>query len=416
MKAFEVLKARAPNDSENNELEKLFNQVKGSNDAPEAFRFLVVSLITDPEFVYMQEGLAQPDASAPDFSYENRILARRISFALTGLPPDSGLRKFSSNRNKISLSDWKSEIDRISATPQASAQFNKFVRDWLDLKPLVTLKPNPPLDQKVAIALDSDFDFTVQSIFNSGLFSDLISGNTTYLKNLSAKHYGLSVGAVTDNSTEAPRLVTFDSNRRGIISLAPFLASHAATQDSHPVRRGRMIRERFLCQPIDPPDENIPLENPASEASESLRERFVRHSKEEACASCHKFMDSLGFSLESFDQVGLLRSTQNGFPIDTSGRLDYTKTSNNNFNSWVDLSTVLSEGNDVKRCFLQNYVSYLADDTFREVQLASVFNELQNFLKNEKGSLQKLTSQIVGSNIVLGRKTQEPEERKGSQP
>jgi Protein of unknown function (DUF1585)/Protein of unknown function (DUF1588) len=46
-----------------------------------------------------------------------------------------------------------------------------------------------------------------------------------------------------------------------------------------------------------------------------------RHRRDPNCASCHGRMDPLGFTLESFDAVGALRTQEDGRAVDDSGRL-----------------------------------------------------------------------------------------------
>jgi hypothetical protein len=51
-----------------------------------------------------------------------------------------------------------------------------------------------------------------------------------------------------------------------------------------------------------------------------------KHRSVEPCASCHKIMDPIGFSLENFNGIGMWRTEDNGVPIDASGQLvDGTK-------------------------------------------------------------------------------------------
>ena len=45
------------------------------------------------------------------------------------------------------------------------------------------------------------------------------------------------------------------------------------------------------------------------------------HRANAVCASCHKTMDPIGFSLENFDAVGAWRTQDSGLPIDASGKL-----------------------------------------------------------------------------------------------
>jgi hypothetical protein len=53
----------------------------------------------------------------------------------------------------------------------------------------------------------------------------------------------------------------------------------------------------------------------------TVRERTEEHRKNPACASCHRVMDPLGFSLENFDGVGRWRSKEAAGAIDASGQL-----------------------------------------------------------------------------------------------
>jgi hypothetical protein len=53
----------------------------------------------------------------------------------------------------------------------------------------------------------------------------------------------------------------------------------------------------------------------------SVRERMEEHRKNPACASCHKLMDPIGFSLENFDAVGAWRVNDSGFPVGASGKM-----------------------------------------------------------------------------------------------
>ena len=53
----------------------------------------------------------------------------------------------------------------------------------------------------------------------------------------------------------------------------------------------------------------------------SDRKRMELHRSNSTCASCHKIMDPIGFSLENFDAVGKWRTRDGGNSIDASGEL-----------------------------------------------------------------------------------------------
>jgi hypothetical protein len=53
----------------------------------------------------------------------------------------------------------------------------------------------------------------------------------------------------------------------------------------------------------------------------SMRQQMEMHRKNEPCASCHKIMDPIGFSMENFDAIGHWRTTDGESPIDATGVL-----------------------------------------------------------------------------------------------
>ena len=77
--------------------------------------------------------------------------------------------------------------------------------------------------------------------------------------------------------------------------------------------------------PPDPPP-NVPqLKDQGAAvhggAKPTMRQQMEMHRKNPPCATCHKIMDPIGFSMENFDAVGTWRTSDNGSPIDPSGIL-----------------------------------------------------------------------------------------------
>jgi hypothetical protein len=87
----------------------------------------------------------------------------------------------------------------------------------------------------------------------------------------------------------------------------------------------------FLGTEPPPPPPNVPqLQIIATDVHggvrPTIRQQMEMHRSVEPCASCHKIMDPIGFSLENFDAVGHWRTTDDGAPINTAGVLvDGTK-------------------------------------------------------------------------------------------
>jgi hypothetical protein len=52
-----------------------------------------------------------------------------------------------------------------------------------------------------------------------------------------------------------------------------------------------------------------------------MRQQMEMHRKNEPCATCHKIMDPIGFSLENFDAIGKWRINDDGSSINPAGQL-----------------------------------------------------------------------------------------------
>jgi hypothetical protein len=82
------------------------------------------------------------------------------------------------------------------------------------------------------------------------------------------------------------------------------------------------VLENFLGTPPPPPPGNAPsLKDNTLAANLSIRERLAEHRSNPSCASCHRLIDPVGFSLEQFDAVGRWRTLDEGKPVDAAGGL-----------------------------------------------------------------------------------------------
>jgi hypothetical protein len=95
-----------------------------------------------------------------------------------------------------------------------------------------------------------------------------------------------------------------------------------ATRTS-PVIRGVYVLSNIFGAPPPPPLPNVPaLDESTVSANLPMRERLAAHRSNAVCASCHRTIDPVGFSLESFNAVGQWRDYEGeGEPIDASGAL-----------------------------------------------------------------------------------------------
>jgi hypothetical protein len=81
----------------------------------------------------------------------------------------------------------------------------------------------------------------------------------------------------------------------------------------------------------------------------TARQRLEMHAQNPTCASCHSHTDPLGLGLEHFDAIGAYRDTDNGLPIDDSGKLDQAS-----FQGLVGLAAVLRDHPALGACLIQS--------------------------------------------------------------
>ena len=123
-----------------------------------------------------------------------------------------------------------------------------------------------------------------------------------------------------------------NNHRGGLLGMAAVLTVSANGVETSPVTRGVWVSENILGIPPPPPPDVVPAIDPDVSGATTIRDRLAKHRADAACAECHRKIDPLGFSLETFDPVGRWRSTypkpknsKTPAPIAGGGRFSRTK-------------------------------------------------------------------------------------------
>ena len=149
---------------------------------------------------------------------------------------------------------------------------------------------------------------------------DLLTADYTFVNERLARHYGIP----NVYGSRFRRVTLPDENRRGLLGQGTVLAVTSYPNRTSPVLRGKWILENVLGTPPPPPPPNVPTlrENGEGGKVASVRERLEQHRKDPGCATCHRVMDPLGFSLDNFDATGEWRTNEAvGIPVDATGQL-----------------------------------------------------------------------------------------------
>jgi hypothetical protein len=331
---------------------------KDGETLEQAIQVALRAILVSPHFLFrIEEDLSPPDPSVStppnDFAF-----ASRLAYFLWSSMPDEELFRIAAQGELRSPSNLKSQVQRMLRDSRAGALSKHFGNQWLQTRKVTDLTPDPVLfpafDDALRTAMLREtelFLVSIQSEDRSVL--ELIDGEFTFVNGRLARHYGIP-GV---EGEQFRRVSLKGSPRSGIITHASVLAATSNPTRTSPVKRGKWILENILGVSPSPPPSGVEAlkDGPDGPASGTLRDRMQRHRTDPNCASCHRRMDPLGFSLENFDAIGAWRNHDGGTPIDSSGRLSGGKT----FQGPEGLRSVISSRKDAfLRCLTEKMLMY----------------------------------------------------------
>jgi hypothetical protein len=168
------------------------------------------------------------------------------------------------------------------------------------------------------------------------------------------------------------------TQRSGLLTQASLMTTFASPAGSSPIKRGKWVRVRMLCQDLPDPPANVPPPAPP-QAGVSTRERFAMHTSDPGCSGCHHLIDGLGFGLEHYDGVGAYRTMDQGVPVDATGEVNTTEDIDGDYDGAPELAARLARSAQVRDCAPTQWLRYAmarretADDTCSLVALRDAF-------------------------------------------
>ncbi len=280
------------------------------------------AVLVSTDFLFRRE--ADPEGEATERSLNDYEIASRLSYFLWSSMPDDELLLLAENRRLLDRTILRSQIERMLRDEKALALGANFAAQWLNLRNLAEVRPNPDVypdfDESLRLAMVTETELLFNTIVREDRsVDDFLSADFTFVNERLAQHYAIQ-GV---NGDEFVRVSLAGSNRSGVLTHASILTLTSNPGRTSPVKRGKWILENILGDAPPPAPPGIPaLEEATKDISGlSLRERMESHRKDPGCASCHKTMDPLGMGLENFDAVGRWRDTESDKPVDASGEL-----------------------------------------------------------------------------------------------
>ncbi|HWE53727.1 MAG TPA: DUF1592 domain-containing protein [Bryobacteraceae bacterium] len=278
-------------------------------------------MLMDPAFLFRVE--RDPAGIAPNTAYKvsDLELASRLSFFLWSSIPDDQLLAAAEHGQLRNPAVMQAQVRRMLADKRARSLVTNFASEWLSLRVIEGVKPDPIVFPEFDDGLRAAFEKETEMLLDSVLLNDhsvleLLNANYTFVNERLARHYGIP----NVYGDQFRRVTVTDGVRGGLLGQGSILTATSYPNRTSPVLRGKWILETLLGSPPPPPPPNVPAlpEAQATGKVVSVRERLSEHRKNPACAGCHSRMDPLGFALENFDATGKWRTIESSGPADMS--------------------------------------------------------------------------------------------------
>jgi hypothetical protein len=283
------------------------------------------AVLINPEFLFRVETEPKNVPAGGAYRISDLELASRLSFFLWSSIPDDELLDVAI-RGKLSRpEELEKQARRMLADRRSFNLATNFAGQWLRLRNLEAVIPNarlfPDFDDNLRQAFRQETELFLDSVVREDRsVLDLIRTDYTFLNERLAKHYGIPdiYGSRFRRVTLAP-----ESRRGGLLRHGSVLSVTSFATRTSPVIRGVYVLGSIFGAPPPPPLPNVPaLDESTVAANLPMRERLAAHRNNAVCASCHRTIDPVGFSLENFNAVGQWRDYEGeGEPINASGAL-----------------------------------------------------------------------------------------------
>lgn len=402
---------RPLSDTDRGTIRDLYKKRIAENASPRQAALDVVKLILClPSFLYLSE---ITDESTTALNPHD--LATRLAYALWATTPDESLLEDAKSGKLVQDDILEKQIHRMLADERVNGFVTGFLDSWLNLRDLGGMPP--PRESNLAyyaedlpVSMKAEAShFFRDLLVNDGSVTRFIDADYTFVDKKLAKLYDLPEQKSLRLADGFKKIeLPGNSHRGGLLGMAAVLTVSANGVETSPVTRGVWVSENILgIQPPRPPDE-VPAIEPDVSGATNIRERLAKHRADVTCAECHRKIDPLGFSLESFDPVGRWRTK---YPVPKNSKVTASKIdcsgefpSGETYNDFAEFKTILRGAR--QEHFERHLISqFLAYATGRQMEHSDDFQieELHRKIREKGMRIRTLVINCIGSEIFRSR-------------
>jgi hypothetical protein len=408
--AFATRAYRRPlQDADRAPIRKLYEQRLAEKASPRQAALDAVKLILcSPSFLYLSEVTQENDRRL-----QPHDLGTRLAYALWATTPDEALFASAASGKLTEDAELKKQIDRLLADARLEGFIGGFLDSWLNLRELGGMPPPRETNRAYyAEDLPASMKTEARLFFRDMLMENrpvnqFLRADYSFIDKKLAKLYDLPEQKTLRLADGFQRVsLKDDKHRGGLLGMAAVLTVSANGVETSPVTRGAWVSENILGIKPPPPPDTVPAIEPDVSGTTTIRERLAKHSTDRACAECHRKIDPLGFSLESFDPVGRWRVNyakpkKGPAPkIDTSGEFASGET----YKDFAGFRDLLHERRE--EMFTRHLIrSLLAYSTGRLMEPADEFavDRIHDKVKQQGLGLRSLVVECLTSDVFRSR-------------
>jgi len=300
-----------------------FRKARAQGDFDHGITAAVTAVLTNPKFLFRVESDPAKIPASGAYRVSDLELASRLSFFLWSSIPDDELVDAAVRGRLSQPAELERQTRRLLADRRSFNLANNFAGQWLRLRNIDAVNPSGNIYRDFDDNLRQAFRQETELFFDSVVREDrsvrtFLQSNYTFLNERLAKHYNIPgvYGSRFRRVTLSP-----DSRRGGLLRHGSVLSVTSYATRTSPILRGVLVLRNMLGAPPPAPPPQVPaLDESTMAANLSMRQRLAAHRTNAVCASCHRTIDPVGFSLENYDAVGRWRDLEvEDQPVDSSG-------------------------------------------------------------------------------------------------
>jgi len=331
--------------------------VKGRTGADPAngVRLVVQAMLQSVNFLYMFEP-TPANSVGKVVSLDPWAMASRLSYLFLNSMPDNDLFT-AAEANQLSTPEQvAAQATRLINSTRFLETMGNFHDQWLELSELKAAEKDammfPTWNDALRTAMREETRQFVGHVLRQGdgRLETLMTAKFSLLSGPLYAHYGVTKPA---GAAEWAKVDHKAGERAGLLTQAGLMATLAAEDRTSFIRRGKVVREGFLCTKVPDPPPGVDANEDMIPATASARERSMLHRTKPECAACHALFDPLGFAFEKYDATGKFRPA-----IDGSSEISATEKLDGPVKDAVEMAHKLATADEVRTCIARQWMRF----------------------------------------------------------